>query len=211
MSGYITDPLAIEKKSMQIIEEELGSRADRFSPEELALVKRVIHTTADFEYADLFHSAHEAIGSALETFRSGSFDVVSDTNMIVAGTSKNLLSKYGGRIHCLVADRETQSLAEEQKVTRSMINIRRAVAGYPRAIFAIGNAPTALYELIDQIEKGAAEPRLVIAVPVGFVEARESKEALEKVAVPQITIRGRKGGSTVAVAILNALLRLAGE
>ncbi len=209
MKKFITDPAAIETKSMQLIEAEMGAKAAHFSPPELAIIKRVIHTTADFEYADLIHFSAGAIEAGLTTLKRGAAVIVADTNMIVSGISKALLKKFDARVCCHVADSETAKDAGELGLTRSMINIRRAVAEYPQAIFAIGNAPTALYELLELVEQGKARPALVIGVPVGFVEAAESKEAILKTEVPQIVIRGRKGGSTVAVAIANALLKLA--
>jgi precorrin-8X/cobalt-precorrin-8 methylmutase len=209
MKPFITDPIGIEAKSMRIIAEELGIRADRFSERELALVKRIIHTTADFEYAELFTSSPEAVEDAVETFSRGDVVIVSDTNMIVAGVNKSLLQAVNARLECLVAEEETKKAALEEGLTRSMINIRRTVEKYPRAVFAIGNAPTALYELLRLAAEGKASPALVIGVPVGFVEATESKEALLETDLPYIAISGRKGGSTVAVAIINALLKLA--
>lgn len=208
MRNYLTDPAAIEAKSMQIIEKEMGESASRFSPAELAIVKRVIHTTADFEYAKLIHFSAGVIETALATLKKGSAVIAADTNMILSGISKNLLKQYEARTCCYVAERETAERAAELGLTRSMVNIRRAVEEYPEAIFAIGNAPTALYELLELVEQDKARPALVIGVPVGFVEAAESKEALLKAELNQIVIRGRKGGSTVAVAIVNALLKL---
>ena len=209
MRNFITDPAAIEIKSMQLIEAEMGAKAAQFSPPELAIIKRVIHTTADFEYADLIHFSLGAIEAGLTTLKDGGAFIVADTNMIVSGISKALLKQYDARVCCHVADSETAKLAAELSLTRSMVNIRRAMAEHPEAIFAIGNAPTALYELLEFVEQGKARPALVIGVPVGFVEAAESKEALLQTELPHILIRGRKGGSTVAVAIANALLKLA--
>ena len=211
MRSFITDPQGIEDKSMQIIEEILGAKKQQFSSNELAIVKRVIHTTADFEYADLFNASPGAIASGLKAFKDGNQVIVADTNMIVAGVNKGLLSSYNSKVECLVAEEETRREALAAKVTRSMINIRRASEKYPGAIYAIGNAPTALYELLQLIEEGRMQPALVIGVPVGFVKAEESKEALLQSDVPHILIRGRKGGSTVAVAIINAMLKLAGK
>lgn len=211
MRTFITDPAAIEEKSMQIIEAEMGGKAKSFNAPELAVVKRVIHTTADFEYADLLLFSAGALDAGIEAFKGGNMVVVSDTNMIVSGINKNLLGSFGAQVVCLVADEVTRSAAAAEGLTRSMVNIRRAVQKYPEAIFAIGNAPTALYELLRLVESGEARPSLVVGVPVGFVEAAESKEALLESAVPYITIRGRKGGSTVAVAIINAILKLAGS
>ena len=209
MRNFITDPAAIETKSTQLIEAEMGAKAAYFSPSELAITKRVIHTTADFEYADLIHFSAGAIEAGLATFKGGGAVIAADTNMIASGISKALLKQYDARVCCHVADSETAKFAAELGLTRSMVNIRRAVTEHPEAIFAIGNAPTALYELLELVEQGKARPALVIGVPVGFVEAAESKEALLKTELAKIVIRGRKGGSTVAVAIVNALLKLA--
>ncbi len=209
MKTFITDPQAIEDKSMQIIEEEMAEKALKFTQKELAVVKRVIHTTADFHYADLVRFSAGALDSALEAFQGGGQTIIADTNMIVSGINKTLLKIFNGVALCLVAAQETKKAALEEGVTRSMINIRRSALEYPEAIFAIGNAPTALYELLHLVETGKARPALVIGVPVGFVEARESKEELMKIDLPYITVSGRKGGSTVAVAMINALLKLA--
>jgi len=211
LRSFITDPAAIEDKSMQIIETEMAEMAKKFSQPELAVVKRVIHTTADFEYADLIKFSPGALEIGLNAMKSGDRVIVADTNMIVSGINKGLLASFRGSAICLVADEETRQAALAEKLTRSMVNIRRASQQYPEAIFAIGNAPTALYELLRLIEAGDARPALVIGVPVGFVEAEESKEELLISNTPYITIRGRKGGSTVAVAIINAMLKLAGS
>lgn len=211
MRSFITDPQGIEDKSMQIIEEILGAKKQQFSQSELAIVKRVIHTTADFEYADLFSASPGAIAGGMKAFKEGNQVIVADTNMIVSGINKGLLASYASKVECLVAEEETRREALAAGVTRSMINIRRAAEKYPGAIYTIGNAPTALYELLQLIEDGRVQPALVVGVPVGFVEAEESKEALLQSKVPHIVIRGRKGGSTVAVAIINAMLKLAGK
>ena len=209
MNSFITDPEGIESKSMLIIEAELGEKLKTFSPAEAAVVKRIIHTTADFEYADLLALSTGAMEAAAESLRAEGGVIVTDTNMIAAGINKGLLGRFGGRVECLVAEEETRTAALEAGLTRSMVNIRRAVEKYPGAVYVIGNAPTALYELLRLIGEKKAEPALVLGVPVGFVEATESKQELLKSQVPHIVIRGRKGGSTVAVAIVNALLKLA--
>lgn len=209
MKSFITDPEGIETKSMEIIAAEMGGRIKDFSPAEAAVVKRIIHTTADFEYADLAVFSPGALEAAAGFFSTGGGLIVTDTNMIAAGVNKGLLEGFGGRVDCLVADEETRAAALETGLTRSMINIRRAALQYPQGLYVIGNAPTALYELLRLVDEKEADPVLVIGVPVGFVEAAESKEELLKTGIPHITIRGRKGGSTVAVAIINALLRLA--
>ncbi len=209
MRTYSTSPEGIESKSMLIIEEELGPKIEKFSPAEAAVVKRVIHTTADFEYANLLAASSGAYDQALELFRNEQQVIVTDTNMIAVGINKELLNSFDSQVKCLVAEEETRRLALEEGLTRSIVNIRRAAGQYPEAIYAIGNAPTALYELLRLAEEGEAKPALVIGVPVGFVEAAESKEELLKSGLPYIAVRGRKGGSTVAVAIINALMRLA--
>jgi len=209
LKSFITDPAAIEEKSMQIIEAEMAEKAQSFSEPELAVVKRVIHTTADFEYADLIKFSPGALAAGLFALTGENSIIVSDTNMVMSGINKGLLASFNGAAICLVADKETRQQAFNEGLTRSMVNIRRTVKQYPEAIFAIGNAPTALYELLRLTEAGEACPSLIIGVPVGFVEAAESKDELQKSRVPSITIRGRKGGSTVAVAIINAMLKLA--
>ncbi len=209
MRTYSTSPEGIESKSMLIIEEELGSTIEKFSPVAAAIVKRVIHTTADFEYADLLTASSGAYEKALELFKKGQQVIVTDTNMIAVGINKELLNSLDSQVKCLVAEEETRRLALKEGLTRSIVNIRRAAEQYPEAIFAIGNAPTALYELLRLAEEDQFRPTLVIGVPVGFVEAAESKEELLKSKLPHIAIRGRKGGSTVAVAIINALMKLA--
>ncbi len=211
MKSFITNPSGIESKSMQIIAEELGDKIENFGPFEAAVVKRVIHTTADFEYADLLLASDGVYKEALDIFKRGKPVIVTDTNMIAVGINKELLQKFDGQVECLVAEEETKKIAVAEKITRSMVNIRRAVEKNPRAIYVIGNAPTALYELLRLVEEGKAEPALVVGVPVGFVEALESKEELLISSLPYIVIRGRKGGSTVAVAIINALMKLAAE
>jgi len=208
---YSTSPEGIESKSMLIIEEELGSKIEKFSPVEAAVVKRVIHTTADFEYADLLAASPGAYEKALELFKKGQQVIVTDTNMIAVGINKELLNSFQAQVKCLVAEEETRRLALDEGLTRSIVNIRRAAEQYPEAIFAIGNAPTALYELLRLAAERRVKPALVIGVPVGFVEAAESKEELLKSKLPYIAICGRKGGSAVAVAIINALMKLEAE
>lgn len=209
MNDFRRDPAEIERLSMEIITAEMGEGLARFSAEEAAVVKRVIHTTADFSYADLFTASPGAVQAGIDALRQGARFIVSDTNMIVAGVNRLLLEKLGAGVACLVAERETAEAARSAGVTRSMINIRRAAALYPGAIFALGNAPTALFELLRLCREGQTSPPLVIGVPVGFVGAAESKEALVESDLPYITVRGRKGGSPVAVAVLNALMGMA--
>jgi precorrin-8X/cobalt-precorrin-8 methylmutase len=202
----LKDPLAIEKESFRIIAEELGPH--RFSDLEFPIVRRVIHASADFEFAKniVFHPA--AIERGLEAIRSGK-GVVCDVEMVKAGVNKAGLGKYGGDTHCFISDPEVIEEAKREGVTRAIVSMRKAAAQCEGAIIAIGNAPTALFEMISLIREGRARPALVIGVPVGFVSAAESKDELAGLDWPHIACRGRKGGSPVAVSIVNALIKLA--
>lgn len=206
MRNYIKVPEDIEKRSFEIIEEELGKKRERFCEKSLPIVKRVIHTTADFEYADLIEFQNNAIESGLNTLKKGC-KIYCDTNMIVNGLSKLAMSKLGVSAYSLVSDERVIQEAKSRNVTRSIIGMEMAGKDENTEIFLIGNAPTALFQLKEMIEKNIIKkPKLVIGVPVGFVGASESKEEFKKIGVPYITINGRKGGSTVAVAILHGLL-----
>ncbi len=206
MGGYIKKPEDIEKRSFEIITEELGEKIKKFTEEELPIVKRVIHTTADFEYADLIEFLEDPISSAKEVL-SGGCKIYCDTNMIVNGLSKTILKKFNCVPYTLVSDAEVSKKAKERGVTRSIVGMEHAGKDKETKIFLIGNAPTALYKLKEMIEKNEIEkPALVVGVPVGFVGAAESKEIFKNIKVPYITINGRKGGSTVAVSILHGIL-----
>ena len=206
MGGYIKKPEDIEKRSFEIITEELGEKIKKFTEEELPIVKRVIHTTADFEYADLIEFLEDPISSAKEVL-SGGCKIYCDTNMIVNGLSKNILKKFNCIPYTLVSDAEVSKKAKARGVTRSIVGMEHAGKDKETKIFLIGNAPTALYKLKEMIEKNEIEkPALVVGVPVGFVGAAESKEIFKNIKVPYITINGRKGGSTVAVSILHGIL-----
>lgn len=206
MGGYIKKPEDIEKRSFEIITEELGEKIKKFTEEELPIVKRVIHTTADFEYADLIEFLEDPISSAKEVL-SGGCKIYCDTNMIVNGLNKNILKKFNCIPYTLVSDAEVSKEAKVRGVTRSIVGMEHAGKDKETKIFLIGNAPTALYKLKEMIEKNEIEkPALVVGVPVGFVGASESKEVFKDTKVPYITINGRKGGSTVAVSILHGIL-----
>lgn len=206
MGGYIKKPEDIEKRSFEIITEELGEKVKKFTEEELPIVKRVIHTTADFEYADLIEFLGNPIGSAKKVL-SGGCKIYCDTNMIVNGLSKTILKKFNCVPYTLVSDTEVSKEAKERGVTRSIVGMEHAGKDKETKIFLIGNAPTALYKLKEMIEKNEIEkPALVVGVPVGFVGASESKDVFKDTKVPYITINGRKGGSTVAVSILHGIL-----
>lgn len=206
MNNYIKVPQDIEKRSFEIIGEELGDKINKFDEATLPVIKRVIHTTADFEYADLIEFMNDAINSGKEALKKGC-KIYCDTNMIVNGASKMVLSKFNCEAYCLVADSEVVKEAKEKGVTRSIVGMEKAAKDPNTKIFLIGNAPTALYQLKEMIERNEIEkPALVVGVPVGFVGAAESKEAFKSLEIPYITINGRKGGSTVAVSILHGIL-----
>ena len=206
MGGYIKKPEDIEKRSFEIITEELGEKVKKFTEEELPIVKRVIHTTADFEYADLIEFLGNPISSAKKVL-SGGCKIYCDTNMIVNGLSKTILKKFNCVPYTLVSDAEVSKEAKARGVTRSIVGMEHAGKDKETKIFLIGNAPTALYKLKEMIEKNEIEkPALVVGVPVGFVGAKESKDVFKDTKVPYITINGRKGGSTVAVSILHGIL-----
>ena len=203
LDDYIKDPMGIEVRSFEIITEEMG---ERDFPEEIAkIVKRVIHTTADFEYADLIEFHPKAFESAVKALKEGS-DVYADTNMVMAGINKKRLGDYGGKVYHRVHDEDVVIEAKERSITRSMVAIEKACKDENTKIYAIGNAPTALFTLIEEIQAGKVKPALIVGVPVGFVGAEESKELLRTLDIPYIVVRGRKGGSPVAATIINAML-----
>ena len=202
MNGHMK-PADIEKRSFAIITEELGGRT---FPESVAeVVKRVIHTSADFDYADNLCFSPDAVEQAKAALEAGS-TIVTDTNMALAGISKPTLAKLGGKAVCLMADEDVAREARTRGVTRATVSMEHAAKLDGPLIFAIGNAPTALIRLHELIGEGAVSPALVIGVPVGFVNVVESKELFIGGDTPYIIARGRKGGSNVAAAIVNALL-----
>jgi precorrin-8X/cobalt-precorrin-8 methylmutase len=203
----IIQPDAIEAESFRIIDAEMG--AHDFSVLEWPIVQRAIHATADFELGRSMVFHPRAVEAGLVALRKGA-PVVADVQMIQAGISAAYLAELGGRLHCYMADPDVAERARAEGTTRAIQCMRKAAREAPGAVYAIGNAPTALLELVRLVEDGEADPALVIGVPVGFVSAAESKERLrEQGLAPYITNRGRKGGTPVAVAITNALLRLA--
>ena len=203
MKPTILQPAEIEKRSFAIITEELGSRT--FPDGVAEVVKRVIHTTADFDYADNLAFSPDAVERGKQALRQGA-TVVTDTNMALAGVSKTTLAKFGGKAVCFMADPDVAREAKERGVTRAAVSMERAAALEGPVLFAIGNAPTALIRLHELIEAGQVQPALVIGAPVGFVNVVESKELFVGSSTPHIVARGRKGGSNVAAAIVNALL-----
>ena len=196
-------PMDIEKRSFEIITELLGER--KLDPENELVIKRVIHTSADFDYADNLVFSPHAVQKGIEALRSGC-DIVTDTQMAKAGINKTILGKLGGEVHCFMSDPDVAAEAKERGITRAIVSLERAAKLSKPCIFAIGNAPTALISLHEQIQAGTLHPALVVGVPVGFVNVVESKELILDTEVPHIVARGRKGGSNVAAAICNALL-----
>lgn len=199
----IVKPMDIEKRSFEIITELLGDR--RLPPEVEPVVKRVIHTTADFDYADNLRFSDRAVERGVEALRGGC-DIVTDTQMARAGINKTILGRLGGEARCFMSDPDVAAEAGARGVTRAMVSMEKAASLEKPCIFAIGNAPTALFALFDLIAAGKVRPALVIGAPVGFVNVVESKERIMTAGVPYIVARGRKGGSNVAAAICNALL-----
>ena len=202
MNGYMK-PQDIEKRSFEIITAELGERT--FPAGIAEVVKRVIHTTADFDYADSLVFSPDVIEKAKAALAAGA-TVVTDTNMALSGVSKTTLAKLGGKAVCLMADEQVASEAKARGVTRAIVSMEHAAKFEGPLLFAIGNAPTALIELDRLMREQDLKPELIIGVPVGFVNVVESKELILQSQAPHIVARGRKGGSNVAAAIVNALL-----
>lgn len=199
----IVKPMEIEARSFEIITELLGENQP--DPETAPVVKRVIHTTADFEYReDLVFSEH-AVRQGIEALRQGCH-IVTDTHMAMAGINKTVLGRLGGEVHCFMSDPDVAEEAKRRGITRAAVSMERAAALGKPCIFAIGNAPTALIALKELMDAGKVRPALIIGVPVGFVNVVESKEQILGCDVPYIVARGRKGGSNVAAAICNAML-----
>lgn len=196
-------PMDIEKRSFEIITELLGDR--QLDPENELVIKRAIHTTADFDYADNLVFSPHAVKIGIEALKGGC-DIVTDTQMAKSGISKATLAKLGGEVHCFMSDPDVAAEAKERGVTRALVSMEKAAKLEKPCIFAIGNAPTALIRIRELVDAGELHPALVIGVPVGFVNVVESKELIIESAVPHIVARGRKGGSNVAAAIVNALL-----
>lgn len=203
-----TLPGDIERTSMSIIAAELAARGIVLPPENEAIVKRVIHTTADFDYAQTLRFTPEAAERGQAALRRGT-PIVTDTNMAKAGISKPSLEKLGCTLHCFMAEPEVARLAREREITRAAVSMEHALREYPGAILAVGNAPTALLRIVELMEAGW-RPALVVGVPVGFVNVEESKRRVFEVClrydVPCIAAMGRKGGSNAAAAICNAIL-----
>ncbi|ATB40781.1 hypothetical protein CYFUS_006237 [Cystobacter fuscus] len=200
----------IEDESFSIIDNEAGPHS--YSPGEWQVVRRIIHATADFEFKELARFSPDAIAEGIRALRAGS-PVLADVKMILAGLNEERLASYGCRTHCFISDEDVIAAAREAGSTRAIESMRKAhrLGLLNGAIVAVGNAPTALLEVARLVKEEGARPALVIGVPVGFVSAAESKEAVLELSVPHIAVRGRKGGSTIAVSIIHALLMLSAD
>ena len=195
----ILQPDEIERESMRIIQNAIDD--SDILPENLPVIKRVIHATADFDFLHTLTFSPDAIPLARQAIRNNT-PIITDTLMLASGISK----RYGVKIVCHVADDDVKAEAHSRKITRAIVSIERSVSEYPSAIYAIGNAPTALIRLCELVREGKANPALVIGVPVGFVNVIEAKRMLDSLEIPRIISHGNKGGSTAACAIVNAIL-----
>ena len=199
----IVKPNEIEKRSMEIITQELNGRT--WPEPQFSIVKRCIHTSADFDYADNLCFSENAAMLGVEALRRGAV-IVTDTKMAWSGINKKKLAEYGGEAYCFMSDEDVAKEAQERGCTRAAICMERGAALGKEVIFAVGNAPTALIRLYELIQEGKVNPALIIGAPVGFVNVVEAKELIMTAGVPYIVPRGRKGGSNIAATICNAML-----
>lgn len=200
------NPIDIEKRSFEIITNELNGVV--LDDEKAPIIKRVIHTTADFEYVGNMYFSEGVVGRAIEALKKGAA-IVTDTNMAKSGINKAAAARLGCEVHCFMADDDVAKNAKEQGVTRAAVCMEKAAELQRPVIIAVGNAPTALIRLEELMKEGKINPELIIGVPVGFVNVVESKELIINSGADAIIARGRKGGSNVAAAIVNALLYIA--
>ena len=196
-------PMEIEGRSFEIITEELGDR--QLIPGTELIVKRCIHTSADFDYAENLCFSENVVQKAMKAIQEGAC-IVTDTQMAKAGINKKSLARYGGEVYCFMSDEDVAEEAKRRGVTRAVVSMEKAAKLNKKLIFAIGNAPTALIRLYEMIGNKELAPELVIGAPVGFVNVVQSKELIMKADTPYIVARGRKGGSNIAACICNALL-----
>jgi precorrin-8X/cobalt-precorrin-8 methylmutase len=202
-------PGDIEKRSFEIIAGELAEKGITLDPEQDLIIRRAIHTSADFEYAKTLTFSPDAVRIARELIAGGA-DIVTDTNMALTGINKKKIARFGGSVRCYMADEAVAQEAKERGITRASVSMEHAARDIQksgrRTIFAVGNAPTALITLRNLYDEGSFTPDFVIGVPVGFVNVVEAKELIVETDIPHIVNRGRKGGSNVAAAIVNALI-----
>ncbi|MBC8014676.1 MAG: precorrin-8X methylmutase [Sporomusaceae bacterium] len=201
---YITEPMAIEERSMEIIAPYLAELD--LTPEAIKVFSRIIHAAGDPDYSKVIEIHPDAIQAGCDALAAGC-DIFCDVEMVRTGINKTRLAEYGGTVHCLIGDEQVAITAKELGITRSMVAMRTFGERLHGSIIAIGNAPTALFEVLKMMEETNIRPALIIGVPVGFVGAAESKDFLAETSkVPYITVRGNKGGSPIAAATTNALL-----
>ena len=205
MNCETVKPAEIEKRSFEIITQELEAAGIRLDETLAPVIKRCIHTSADFEYAETLAFSQGAVDRMKELIRQGA-TIVTDTNMALAGINKKKLASFGGRCICFMAEEDVAKEATERGITRAAVSMERAAALGEKVIFAIGNAPTALIRLHEMMQEGTYTPAFIIGVPVGFVNVVWAKELFLGTSVPYIINPGRKGGSTIAAAICNAVL-----
>ena len=205
---YVKNPMMIETKSFEIIQgiiDDIRPGYEFKNEVEEKIIKRAIHTTADFEYLDILKISDKAVDSIVDALKNKA-TIFTDTNMALSGINKRKLEALGCEYKCLVADEEVAILAKEKGITRSMAAVEVAANTKGRKLFVLGNAPTALYKVMEMKNEGNLDLDAVVGVPVGFVGAAESKDELEKTDIPYIISKGRKGGSNLAAAIVNAIL-----
>jgi precorrin-8X/cobalt-precorrin-8 methylmutase len=201
-------PDEILHESFRIIDAEAGVHG--FAPNEWAVVRRMIHACGDLEIARAVHFQHDAVAAGIAAVRAG-VPIVTDVRMVATGLKSDALRELGTAVHCFIDDAEVARAAPARRLTRSYCAMEMAANRVGEAIYAIGNAPTAIFALADALRGGAPRPRLLLAIPVGFVDVIESKDLALSLGLPTITVRGRKGGSAMTAAALNALLLLACE
>ena len=204
----IVKPMEIEKRSMEIITKELGGRT--WPEPEFSVIKRCIHTSADFDYADNLCFSEDAVQKGIDALNAGAF-IVTDTKMAASGISKKRMAECGGEVYCCMSDPDVAETAKEKGCTRAAVCMEKAAELSGPLIIAVGNAPTALIRLYELIQEGKIAPALIIGAPVGFVNVVEAKELIMTAGVPYIVPRGRKGGSNIAAAICNAMLYQGGR
>lgn len=199
-------PHEIERESFRIIDHEAGEHG--FTPDQWSIVRRMIHATADFDFIQTIQFHPEAIQAGVEAIKQGK-NIITDTEMLRAGIRKADLESFGVQVLCFLNEAGVIEESKKAGTTRAAVAVYRAIPFMKNGIYAIGNAPTALFRLLELLEQGVARPALVIGLPVGFVNAAESKAALVKVNTPFLSNAGRKGGTTVAASVVNALIKLA--
>lgn len=201
-------PQAIEDLSFKIIEQEAGDHP--FGEDQWPIVRRMIHTSADFDYISTVRFSPGAVQRGIDAIQHGCH-IFTDTNMARVGIRKKEIQDFGGRVSCLIAEEKVAKIAKENGTTRALAAVDMACEKMKDGIYVVGNAPTALLRLIELVREKNAAPALIIGVPVGFVNAAESKDELLSVDVPYITNTGRKGGSNIAASIVNALAIMAAQ